>query len=48
MPQSLAMGAVRKYIAGHGEHHRKTCFQDEFWQLLRRYEIAFGERYVRD
>ena len=39
---------VRKYIAGQEEHHRKTSFQDEFRQLLRRYQIAFDERYVWD
>jgi putative transposase len=42
------IGSVRKYIAGQEEHHRKTSFQDEFRQLLRRYEIAFNERYVWD
>jgi putative transposase len=42
------IGSVRKYIAGQEEHHRKTSFQDEFRQLLRRYEIAFDERYVWD
>ena len=31
--------AVREYIAGQEEHHRKVSFQDEFRQLLRRYEI---------
>jgi putative transposase len=40
--------AVRKYIGNQAEHHRKTSFQDEFRQLLRRYEIAFDERYVWD
>jgi REP element-mobilizing transposase RayT len=39
---------VRAYIAGQEEHHRKTSFQDEFRQLLRRYEIAFDEQYVWD
>jgi REP element-mobilizing transposase RayT len=39
---------VRDYIAGQEEHHRKTSFQDEFRQLLRRYEIEFDERYVWD
>ena len=39
---------VRVYIAGQEEHHRKTSFQDEFRQLLRRYEIAFDEQYVWD
>jgi putative transposase len=40
--------SVRKYIAGQEEHHRKVTFQDEFRQLLRRYEIEFDERYVWD
>ena len=37
---------VKKYIAGQEEHHRKVSFQDEFRELLRRYEIEFDERYV--
>jgi REP element-mobilizing transposase RayT len=37
---------VRAYIAGQEEHHRKVSFQDEFRRLLKRYEIAFDERYV--
>ncbi len=40
--------SVRNYIAGQDEHHRKLSFQDEFRQLLRRYEIEFDERYVWD
>jgi REP element-mobilizing transposase RayT len=40
--------AVREYIAGQEEHHRKVSFQEEFRQLLRRYEIGFDERYVWD
>ena len=40
--------AVREYIAGQEDHHRKLSFQDEFRQLLRRYEIEFDERYVWD
>ena len=40
--------AVRNYIAGQEEHHRKISFQDEFRQLLRRYDIEFDERYVWD
>jgi len=39
---------VRNYIAGQEEHHRKVTFQDEFRELLRRYEIEFDERYVWD
>jgi len=40
--------AVRDYVAGQEEHHRKISFQDEFRELLRRYEIEFDERYVWD
>lgn len=40
--------AVKNYIAGQEEHHRKVAFQDEFRELLRRYEIEFDERYVWD
>jgi REP element-mobilizing transposase RayT len=40
--------SARDYIAGQEEHHRKNSFQDEFRELLRRYEIAFDERYVWD
>src|SRR5215469_148602 len=38
--------AVRNYIARQEEHHRKVSFQDEFRELLRRYEIDFNEKYV--
>ena len=39
---------VRKYIIGQEEHHRTVLFQDEYRQLLKRYEIEFDERYVWD
>jgi putative transposase len=39
---------VHKYVAGQEEHHRKVTFQDEFRELLRRYELAFDERYLWD
>jgi putative transposase len=39
---------VRRYVAGQEEHHRKMSFQDEFRRLLKRYEVAFDERYVWD
>lgn len=40
--------AVRHYITNQEEHHRKVTFQDEFRELLRRYEIEFDERYLWD
>ena len=39
---------ARDYIAGQETHHRTASFQDELRALLRRYEIAFDERYVWD
>ena len=42
------IAAVRSYIAGQEEHHRKHSFQDEFRQFLKRYEIAYDERYLWD
>jgi REP element-mobilizing transposase RayT len=38
--------SVRSYIAKQEEHHRRVTFQDEFRQLLQRYEVEFDERYV--
>ncbi len=40
--------AVRHYIEGQEEHHRKVSFQDELRELWRRYEVEFDERYVWD
>ena len=40
--------AVCAYIVGQDEHHRRISFQDEFRELLRRYEVEFDERYVWD
>jgi REP element-mobilizing transposase RayT len=39
---------ARSYIAGQEEHHQRISFQDEFRQLLKRYEMQFDERYVWD
>jgi REP element-mobilizing transposase RayT len=40
--------AVKRYIEGQEEHHRKMTFQDELRALLRRHGIAFDERYLWD
>ncbi len=42
------LAAVRRYIAGQEEHHRKLSFQDEFRLLLSRYDVDFDERYEWD
>jgi putative transposase len=39
---------VRCYIAEQEQHHRRLSFQDELRLLLRRYELAYDERYVWD
>jgi REP element-mobilizing transposase RayT len=39
---------VKRYIARQKEHHRERTFQEEFRELLRRYQVAFDERYVWD
>jgi putative transposase len=44
----LQIESAREYITRQEEHHRKVSFQDEFRQLLRRYEIEFDERHVWD
>ena len=45
--QSHADAAVR-YIQNQGKHHKKVTFQEEFRELLRRYQIEYDERYVWD
>jgi REP element-mobilizing transposase RayT len=40
--------AVKKYIAGQAEHHRKEDFKSELLRLLHAHEIEFDERYVFD
>ena len=36
------------YVSNQTEHHGEISYQDEFRELLRRYEIDFDERYVWD
>ena len=40
--------AVRQYILGQEEHHRKETFQDEFRRLLKKYAVEFDVRYLWD
>jgi putative transposase len=41
-------GAVKKYIAGQGAHHKKEDFKSELLRMLRAHEIEFDEQYVFD
>jgi putative transposase len=38
--------AVKKYIAGQAEHHKKEDFRSELLRLLRAHGVEFDERYV--
>ena len=40
--------AVKQYIENQAEHHYRKTFQDEYRELLQRYEIEYDERYVWD
>lgn len=40
--------AVREYIRGQEEHHRRSTFQEEFRAFLERHKVSFDERYVWD
>jgi putative transposase len=39
---------LRQYVGNQREHHRRLSFQDEYREILNRYEIKFDERYVWD
>jgi putative transposase len=40
--------AVKRYIAGQVEHHKKEDFQSELLRILRAHGVEFDERYVFD
>jgi REP-associated tyrosine transposase len=39
---------LRAYLAGQREHHRRVSFQDEYRELLKRYDVEYVERYMWD
>jgi len=39
---------VRKYIANQEAHHARVSFQDEVRDFLKKYQIAYDERFVWD
>jgi putative transposase len=41
-------GAVREYIEGQAEHHKKRDFKDEFREFCKKYNVTLDERYVWD
>jgi REP-associated tyrosine transposase len=40
--------SVLEYITNQESHHQKITFQDEFRNLLAKYQVRFDERYVWD
>jgi REP element-mobilizing transposase RayT len=39
---------VKAYIENQKEHHKKKTFQDEYRELLKRFNVDYDERYVWD
>lgn len=39
---------LKHYIAKQREHHRRLSFQDEYRQILAKYDVEYDERYVWD
>lgn len=39
---------VKTYISNQNEHHRVKTFQDEYRAFLKKYKVAYDERYVWD
>lgn len=39
---------IERYIANQAEHHRKKGFQEEYRHMLKKYGVAYDERYVWD
>ena len=42
------LNAVIQYIRRQEEHHRKVTFQEEFRVFMKKYRVAYDERYVWD
>ena len=40
--------AVKKYVLDQEGHHRKETFQEEYFRILKKYEVAYDERYLWD
>ena len=39
---------VKAYIENQKEHHSRKTFQDEYRELLNRFNVSYDERYVWD
>ena len=43
-----SVAALKRYIRGQKEHHRRVTFQEEYRKFLKAYGIEYDERYVWD
>ena len=41
-----AVAALKRYIANQKAHHRRRTFKEEFLTLLKKYRVAYDERYI--
>lgn len=39
---------VKKYIENQKKHHQKSSYQEEFREILKKYNVSFDEKYVWD
>jgi REP element-mobilizing transposase RayT len=42
------VNAVKKYIRNQKEHHKKKSFQEEYLEVLKKYEVEYDENYLWD
>ena len=42
------VAALKRYISNQKEHHKIQSFQDEYLELLRKYNVKYDERYMWD
>ena len=40
------VGALKRYIAAQEEHHKTKSFETEFIDILKKYGVAYDERYI--
>ena len=43
-----SLDSVIRYIQNRDQHHAKRSFKDEYKRLLRKFDIAFEEKYLFD
>jgi hypothetical protein len=38
--------ALKRYLAGQKERHKKVTFEEELLALLKKYQVPYDERYI--